>query len=314
MNTVADGTGVATMRIHALLNKESGTLRTVDLADLAGNIERSFVEQGHAIEIMPVKASDFDRSLEQSAESGEADTILIAGGDGSVSAAAAACHHNDKILGVLPAGTMNLFARSLGIPLDLDEAIGALARGTVGTSDIALVNGRPFVHQFSVGLHPNMAEERRRHSYRSRLTKMLASLNALLAQFRRPPAFQLTMELPDRRSSHLLSALSVSNNPFGPGHMPYADRLDSGQLGIYTAGVLSRGAYLRLTADLFAGTWPSNEDLVEERSDRVTLEFSALRRRTSSALIDGELTKLERHVEIRCVSGGLRTLLPARED
>jgi len=301
------------MRVDALLNVESGTLRTADVSGLADRMTKAFGEQGHEIGIKPVCGADFSRSLQESAVS-NADVILIGGGDGSVSASATACYRHDKILGVLPAGTMNLFARSLGIPLDLGQAVEVLARATAGRCDIALANDRPFVHLFSVGLHPNMAEERQRYSYTSRLAKMFASLNALLAQFRRPPAFQVTMNLPDRQTRHLLSALSVSNNPFGPGHMPYADRLDTGVLGIYRAGVLSRPAYLRLAADLFAGSWPSNGDLEEECSERVTLDFAALRRRTSSALIDGELVKLDRHVEIRCVPGGLRALIPARDE
>jgi diacylglycerol kinase family enzyme len=135
----------------------------------------------------------------------------------------------------------------------------------------------------------------------------------MLAQFSRPPAFNVTMTLSERRSNQVLSALAVFNNPLGPGHMPYADRLDSGVLGIYTAGVLSRAAYLKLSADLIAGSWSSNADLREARTERIVLEFSALRRRTSSALIDGELVALERHVEIRLEPQGLKVLRPNRD-
>ena len=300
------------MHVRALLNLDSGTLRTADIEDLAARIDEAFPERGHSVETLPVHAREFDKALEESMES-PADVVLVAGGDGSVSAAAAACYRHGKILAVLPAGTMNLFARSLDIPLNLEDAIPALAGGDVGRCDIALVNGRPFIHQYSVGLHPNMAEERKNYSYNSRITKMLASLTAMLAQFSRPPAFNVTMTLSERRSNQVLSALAVFNNPLGPGHMPYADRLDSGVLGIYTAGVLSRAAYLKLSADLIAGSWSSNADLREARTERIVLEFSALRRRTSSALIDGELVALERHVEIRLEPQGLKVLRPNRD-
>jgi electron transport complex protein RnfE len=77
-------------------------------------------------------------------------------------------HSNSIVLAILPAGTMNLFARAMKVPLVLEEALEAIADGEVGAVDIATANGRPFVHQFSVGIHARLV----------RIREKLKSLNA----------------------------------------------------------------------------------------------------------------------------------------
>src|SRR5690606_18763132 len=120
-------------------------------------------------------------ALARVAAAPDVDVVLAGGGDGTVSAAAGALMETGKALAVLPAGTMNLFARGLGIPLDLEDAVAALATGTVRAVDIATVNGRPFIHQFSVGLHSELIQRREAMSYSSRPGKIRASVMAAIA-------------------------------------------------------------------------------------------------------------------------------------
>ena len=83
-----------------------------------------------------------------------------------------------KALAILPAGTMNLFARSLGIPLTLDAAVQSFADGKVQAVDIATANGQPFVHQFSIGMHAKLVHLREKMDFGSRLGKIRASARA----------------------------------------------------------------------------------------------------------------------------------------
>ena len=61
-------------------------------------------------------------------------------------------------LGVLPLGTLNHFARDAGIPLDLEEAVAAIAGGRTRQVDVAEVNGRIFINNSAVGLYPELVE------------------------------------------------------------------------------------------------------------------------------------------------------------
>ena len=89
------------------------------------------------------------------------DTVVIGGGDGSVSAAVDALAPTGKTLGVLPCGTLNLLARDLGMPDDVDAAIAALARATPRRIDLASLNGRLFHSLSGLGFFSQMARAAR---------------------------------------------------------------------------------------------------------------------------------------------------------
>lgn len=294
------------MRIAAVLNRDSGTLKTSDVDAIARHIDREFRSTGHLIDCRVVGGDGYEAAIEEAAA---ADVVLAAGGDGSISAAAALCWRHKKALAILPAGTMNLVARTLGVPLDIHAAVSALAQGHIINCDIATANGQPFIHQYSVGLQPMIVADRNKYDYGSRLGKMAASLRAMVARLRRPPRETVVWETEKERRQDRLSILAVSNNPYGPGHMPFADRLDQGVLGFYRAPVLSAGANLKLAADLVAGTWESNPDFSQEICRRVDLTFPS-RRKNAIALIDGELIALEHAVSIAIHPGELRILTP----
>ena len=80
------------------------------------------------------------------------DVLVIGGGDGSIGAAAHRLVHSDITLGVLPLGTANDFARTLGIPTDIPAAIDNLVHGKVVDVDIGRVDGRAYLNVASVGL------------------------------------------------------------------------------------------------------------------------------------------------------------------
>ena len=83
------------------------------------------------------------------------DIIVAGGGDGTVNAVASAVvGHGTKKLGVLPIGTLNHFARDLGIPIELEDAIEVIFAGSERVVDVGEVNGRIFVNNSSVGLYP----------------------------------------------------------------------------------------------------------------------------------------------------------------
>jgi len=154
------------MRVIGVFNRDGGTFRTTDMEAFARRAMEIFAAHGQSLETRVVAGDELVDELRDAA--GRADLLLAGGGDGTISAAAAAAYRKGIPLAVLPAGTMNLFARSLSVPLNLDDALDALAGGEVRSVDIATANGRPFIHQFSVGIHPKLVKLRETLSYRSR--------------------------------------------------------------------------------------------------------------------------------------------------
>jgi diacylglycerol kinase family enzyme/membrane-associated phospholipid phosphatase len=109
--------------------------------------------------------------LEPALASGQARAIGVAGGDGSVAAAAAVALEQDLPLAVLPAGTLNHFARDVGVE-SVEEAAEAVMHGAAVTVDVAAVNGTPFLNTASIGAYPEMVH--RRDQLKSRLGKWVA--------------------------------------------------------------------------------------------------------------------------------------------
>ncbi len=294
------------MKIISVLNTDGGTLRTTDLDAFSDHLRQAFQDHGHEIEIRLVPGAQIVEALEAAAD--DADVIIVGGGDGTVSAAAGVAWRSKCVLGVIPAGTMNLFARSLGLPLDIHEAATALAQMNIGDSDIADMDGQAFVHQFSVGLHPRVVEKRNEIEFHSRIGKIVASTRAAIGVFFHPTWFRAELTIDGRRVRRgRFSVITVTNNPYGEGHMPYADKLTTGHLGVYWSRPLTTFGSMRLTKDLLLGSWKHNQDFKEAAGDTVKVRFSGKLHHVMASL-DGELMSPNDPTVITIHPGGLRAI------
>ena len=300
------------MRFHVVLNREGGTFRTLDMEAYRARLATIFSDHGHELTFDVVTSGDLAEALERAAGREDADAMIAGGGDGTVSAAARVAWKSGMPLGVIPAGTMNLFARSLGLPLDIEQVLPALADATAASVDISSVNGQGFIHQVSVGLHPRMVRFRNGFAFRSRLGKIRASTRAALGVILDPPAFAAAVDVDGEKRDHMVSMISVSNNPFGPDPLMFQDRLDTGRLGLYLAPPLPPAGVARLALDILSGRRDSNPDLDAFKASRVALRFPK-HRRDANMVVDGELVSLPPELVVCMHAGALSVLKPARE-
>ncbi len=299
------------MRMAVILNREGGTLRTLDLDAFEARTIATLKEHGHRPEVAIVTGEELGERLDAAIADGKTDAILIGGGDGTVSSAAAKAMDTDKALGILPAGTMNLFARSLGIPLDLDQAVEALAGGVVKPVDIASANGKPFVHQYSVGMHAKLVHLRDRMEYDSRLGKIRASAKASYDALFRPPRLKVRVTIDGETIRATTASIGVTNNLFGEGHLPYTDEPDGGRLGVYLTRARTRPQMVAFAANMLVGRWEKNAHVDIMEGERVELEVLSGGKRFGCA-VDGELNPLEPKVKLRIHPGALKALVPAQ--
>jgi diacylglycerol kinase family enzyme len=297
------------MQFLAILNRDGGTLRSTDLAALSAFLTRTMEAADHRVEIEIVEGRQIVEALERAVARGDIDVVLAGGGDGTISAAAAALMNTDKTLAVLPAGTMNLFARGLGLSLTLEQAIEGHARGHVKAVDVASANGRPFVHQFSIGLHARMVQLRSRFEYGSRLGKIWASVRAAFAVLRHPPAIAIVLDVGEAEIRTTTTGLGVSNNVFGKGHLPYADAPDGGVLGIYVAGIANRATLAWLFLAMTLGRWQETEIVEIHECETATLTILSPTRHLR-CVIDGELSVLEKETVLKIHPKALKVLVP----
>ncbi len=297
------------MKVHAILNREGGTLRTTDLDLLTSVICDEFRLHGHEIEVVVLGSAEIGEEIRKQSLRGDLDVLMVGGGDGTVASAAGAVAGTSIALGLLPAGTMNLFARSLQIPLVLDQAVKALATGRVAEVDIASVNGDYFVHQFAVGLHARMVRTREKLDYASRFGKMWASVRAVGSAIQSRPSVELKLTVDGKLETIRTPAVAISNNVYGDGHVPFADDPQGGKLGIYLMRSSDRGAVLKLTVDMMRGAWKANENLTVAAADDIRIEYRGAKTK-DRAVMDGELKDLARVSNVKIHRRGLKVLVP----
>jgi len=139
------------MAIPAFVNPEAGSARkALEVLERAG---------GFSVQLTPPQ--ELSRRLAAAIAAG-AERVLVAGGDGTVEAAAATLVGTPTALAILPGGTFNHFARDQGIPTDPDEALVVAREGAVATVDVGYVNDRLFINTGSVGAYVRFVRTRDR--------------------------------------------------------------------------------------------------------------------------------------------------------
>jgi YegS/Rv2252/BmrU family lipid kinase len=242
------------------------------------------------------------------------DALVAAGGDGTVNAVAAAALEHDLPLGVLPAGTLNHFARDLDLPADLDAAAatvaGALASGQARRVDVATANGRLFLNNASLGLYATMVVDREQQERRLHRGKWSALLRATLAALREPEAFEVAIEADGRVLRARTPFVFVGNNDYIVQGAEAGRRasLDDGLLSVYVLHPRTAAGLLWLALrTLLLGTAGARDlDVFATRS----LEVHARAARLPVAR-DGEVADMDTPIRFAVRPRALRVLAPA---
>ncbi len=298
------------MNLTLVLNPKAGTLRGLDPGQAAEDVAEIFRAHGHKVKTEVHAGRAAIAAIARVCREKSCDAVVVGGGDGTISAAASAAAESGLALGILPLGTMNLFARSLSIPLDMRQAAEALAAGRRSSVDIGEVNGRLFIHHVTLGLHPRMIRIRERLSYGSRLGKIWASIQAWWTAVRQPPRLEARIRADTHHFARRTAAILVSNNVWGEGHLPYADDLRQGTLGLYVTTSRRWQDLLQLTARMTLGDIAENPLMENWEAKEVEI---ALPRDRVNASVDGEIVSLQTPLRITVRERGLIVLRPAAE-
>jgi diacylglycerol kinase family enzyme len=253
---------------------EAALRRALDAAGAGGTVVR----------VVPPRRIDV--ALRVAAQ--EAEELWVAGGDGTLRAAAGVLLHTGKPLGVVPLGTMNLLARDLAIPLDLAGALRALAEAPIGQIDVGRMNDALFLNKSALGLYPEMIIDRERRQRLWGYGKWPAMLRAMWRALRRNRLMELTLEAEGASPRHILSpAVVVATNAyeFRAGRLFRKPELASGELTAYISHEKGWMGTLGQFAKLFLGTLERDPELEVVRTHRLIINFT----RSRPVANDGEV-------------------------
>lgn len=159
---------------------------------------------------------------------------MAAGGNGTLNAVARAVLGSGVPFGILPQGTFNFFGRAHGIPQDAHAATRCLFDARIEPVQVGLLNDRLFLVNASLGLYPQLLEDREAYKQRYGRSRMVALWSGLVTLLRAPPQLTLQLEHGGQARTLRTPTLVVGNNA-----------LQLERLGIAEAAALQQGNWSR---------------------------------------------------------------------
>ncbi|MCQ8784093.1 diacylglycerol/lipid kinase family protein [Mangrovibrevibacter kandeliae] len=298
-------------RFHIVMNPNSGTVQGMDLTP--DGLREKFEAAGLQADVDADADTPFPERIEKAMQS-PAGVLVSAGGDGTATALASAIIGSDKTLAVLPLGTANLLARDLKMPLDLDEAIGALATMERRWIDAGEVNGRVFLHKVVIGFVPGVAAGREALRGRSDVSAKLGFVRYFFRRLSRSRKIAVEIDAEGEAPRVVRAqAVAVANNAYDEGFARFfsRSRLDAGTLNLYVLKRLNLSDLFRLTAGMVLGHWREHDALAIEAVPAVTIRSH---KRQTNVMIDGEVETLDVPLRFAIRPLALAVLAPAAAD
>ena len=235
--------------------------------------------------------------------------IVVGGGDGTVSAAASALVGSETLLGILPVGTLNHFARDLGISTNIEEAIKLIASRPERRVDVAEMNDRLFINNSAIGLYPLMVIDRDLQRVRLGRSKRLAMIVASLRTLARFNHQRLTLTVNDQQARIDTPLLFVGNNEYRTdiGAAGQRESIEDGELSVYVMRKKTRrGLIAASIRSLLNRSRP--DDIV--RIEGVERLCVSSRKRQLAVSLDGEVVRAEPPLDYKIRKKALRVIAP----
>jgi diacylglycerol kinase family enzyme len=298
------------LKVRVIINRGGGSFGE----DSADKLRPLFDAQGIDAKIVAVAPGDLDRHCTEAAKAAGVDALVAAGGDGTISTAAAAVAGTDMPLGVLPLGTLNHFAKDAGIPLDLEQAVAAIAGGRTRQVDIAEVNGRVFINNSAVGLYPELVRSREAQQRMLGRGKKAAMLVAGMRAFWRFSRRRLTIRIAGHEGSIVTPLLFVGNNSYKISLMGLGQRdaIDRGELCLYAPLASGPFHFLSIALRAVLGREERQSDFV--MLDGVSEAEIDSSRKALMVATDGEAQSMDTPLRYKLRAGALKLIVPTGQE
>lgn len=276
-------------------------------ADRARRIRAAAEERGlDFLELVPTL--DVRADVRSRIDRGER-AFIAAGGDGTIHAVCQGLVATEGVLGVLPVGTWNHFARDLDLPLDWEKALEIALEGEIRQVDVGRINDRFFLNNLSLGLYPEIV----RHRERLRSDgKWRAYWKASRLAMKNYPHVAISIETPHRLESIRTHVFMVSVNPYQldqPGVLAPRKTLDGGFLSVYWLPHMAKPQFISTLAKYLRGR-VAEGGIRSLQTTQVKVQSS---RPTVRVGVDGELHDFTTPLQISIVRQGITVRSPRAE-
>lgn len=235
--------------------------------------------------------------------------VAAGGGDGTMNAVGGVLAGTGVRFGVLPMGTLNHFAKDLGIPLDIEGAVANIAHGVPKPVDVGEVNQQVFLNNSSLGLYPDIVRDREKQQSRLGRGKWPAALWATVTALRRYPFLSVRMQADATRLARRTPFVFIGNNEYIMEGLAIGarSRLDAGTLSMYVAQRPGRLGLLRFALRALIGGLKEERDFDVVLANELTIETH---RKHLHVAFDGEVEKMHTPLRYRIRPGALTVMVP----
>jgi diacylglycerol kinase family enzyme len=247
--------------------------------------------------------------------------VVAVGGDGTLNTVAQAAHSAGCAMGVVPQGTFNYFARSHGIPADQTEAAGLLLRVAPAPVQVAGINDRVFLVNASLGLYPELLEDREAYKARFGRSRWVAFVAACATLLRAQRRLRLHIEMGGTVRDMQALTLFVGNNrlqlqQFGAEpEDTLAGTPGAGSIAALMLRPIGTLSMIRLMLHGAMGTLGEAQSVERfEFHHMVVRPTLAPGRRLVKVAFDGEVMKMRAPLDFHVLAKPLYLLKPQRDD
>lgn len=235
--------------------------------------------------------------------------ILVAGGDGTIAAAAGAAAGTHVELAVLPVGTLNHLAKDLSIPLDVGEAARIAHSGRAVPIDAAAVNDRIFLNTSSVGAYVTFVRLRER--LERALGYHVASFIAAARLFVHLPLSRVTVRTNGISRDYLTPLVFVGVGERELKLPALGARVERGRSGLHVMVVRRRSGARTFALGLAAAARGVKAVAATPAMDAFIVESVRIEPHAHVAAVDGELVRVTPALEYRHLPQALRVVVPS---
>lgn len=296
---------IGAVKITVIINAGAGADGKEDVRD---QLVELFQAGGVEAQVSLAHTGDEVTELARKAAQSDADAIVAGGGDGTISSVASELMGTNKVLGVLPFGTLNHFAKDLQMPLELEGAVQTIIAGHTIDVDVGEVNDRIFLNNSSLGLYPSIVREREKKQ-RLGHGKWPAFVWAALAVMRRYPFLEIRLSVEGEQLTLKTPFVFIGNNEYEMESLKVGGRarLDAGKLSLYLTHRTGRLGLIVLALRALLGRLRQERDFVVLITEEIWL---ATKHRRVRVAFDGEVMIMEPPLHYRIHARALRVLVP----
>jgi YegS/Rv2252/BmrU family lipid kinase len=276
----------------------------------AADLRAKFRAHGCEADVTLAKSGDDMIAAARKAIADGVSVVVAGGGDGTINAVASVMAGSGVDFGVLPLGTLNHFAKDLGIPLELDEAVRNVAEGRRVEVDVGEVNDRIFLNNSSLGLYPDIVRDREKQQHRLGRGKWPAAAWAAVAALRRFPFLDVGVAVDGRQHARSTPFVFIGNNEYIMQGLAIGarERLDAGTLSLYVAQRPGRLGLVRFAWRALWGRLAQERDFDVMLSDKFDIRTRHRRLRVAT---DGEVTVMATPLRYRIRPAALTVIVPS---